>query len=137
MTVIQAVLQIVIEHVARGERYIKNHLIEAAHPEHQLSGRARIRELRLKGFLDYRVHDDNTYEVLTSLQDLHAAWRRLTGIEKAPAVMRERTITSSHLTAQAANRTDTGGSVSVKEKEYEPAEQVDIEEIRKFRMSLG
>lgn len=128
-------MHVVIEHVARGERFIKNHLIEAAHPEHQLSGRARLRELRLKGFLDYRVHDDNTYEVLTKLEDLHVGWRRLTGI--GPVVSQH--VALSHLSANPDTIIDAGasGPAPANKEDEEPAEQVDIEEIRKFRMSLG
>lgn len=136
MTVIQAVLQVVIDHVAQGERCIKNHLVESAHPAHQMSGRARLRELRLKGFLDYRVRDDNTYEILTSLEDLHRAWNRLTGVGagNAPAVMRERPLVLSHLPAQAAIDAGTGGSGPAKE---EKEEQVAPDDIRKFIESLG
>lgn len=80
MTVEQAVLKVIIEHVSRGEKKIRNCLIETAHPQHNLSGRARLRGLRGRGLVRYKFHDeDNTYEIYSTLQELEDAWKILTG----------------------------------------------------------
>lgn len=80
MTVEQAVLKVIIEHVSRGEMRIKNCLIETAHPQHSLSGRARLRGLRGRGLVQYKFHDtDNTYEIFSTIQELEDAWKVLTG----------------------------------------------------------
>ncbi len=80
MTVEQAVLKVIIDHVVRGERRIKNCLIETAHPQHNLSGRARLRGLRGRGLVKYKFCDeDNTYEIYSTLQELEDAWQVLTG----------------------------------------------------------
>ena len=78
MTVEQAVLQVVIEYVERGKRDVPNYVVELAHKEHQMSGRARLRGLRKKRLVQYRAHD-NEYEVLTPIEDLKKAWEGLTG----------------------------------------------------------
>lgn len=71
MTVEEAVLQLIIDYLESGNRYVPIHLVERAHPVHQLSGRARLRALRQKGIVDYR-YDKNTncYEILSSIEDI-------------------------------------------------------------------
>lgn len=112
MTVEQAVMRVIISHVERGERRIPNHLIEHAHPKHQMSGRARLRGLRQKGYVTYASRKDNTYEILSDLQSLYQAWKELTGRRWTSEFRRKR------------------------EEEAMEKERVSLEEIRRFRQTV-
>src|SRR3990172_8419695 len=80
MTVEQSVLRAIIECVKRGEHKIKISEVECAHPIHQLSGRVRLRELRKRGLVDYKYHEeDNTYLIYSSLTELENSWEVLIG----------------------------------------------------------
>ena len=80
MTVEQAVLGVLISYLSRGIKRVPVFEVEQAHEKHRLSGRARLRGLRVKGLVSYKYcSDDNTYEILSSLNDLHESWRKLTG----------------------------------------------------------
>ena|SRR3989304_1695475 len=80
MTVEQAVMRAIIECVKRGEQKIKISEVECAHPIHQLSGRVRLRELRKRGLVDYKYHEeDNTYLIYSSLTELENSWEVLIG----------------------------------------------------------
>ena len=80
MTVEQSVLRAIIECVKRGEHKIKISEVECAHPIHQLSGRVRLRELRKKGLVDYKYHEeDNTYLIYSTLTELENSWDILIG----------------------------------------------------------
>ncbi|MBI3582395.1 MAG: hypothetical protein HY096_00410 [Nitrospinae bacterium] len=80
MTVEQAVMRAIIENVRRGESKIKISEVECAHPIHQLSGRVRLRELRKRGLVDYKYHEeDNTYIIYSTLAELENSWDVLIG----------------------------------------------------------
>lgn len=77
-TVEQAVMDVIVERVAQGITAIPIHEIESAHPEHVLSGRARIRGLRSRGLVSY-FYDvrSNRYLIESSLEQLEIARRAL------------------------------------------------------------
>lgn len=78
MTVEQAVIDLIIRYVANGVTSIPIHEIEQAHPKHQLSGRARLRGLRLRGLVAYHHNDKtNTYVIESSLGQLEHARREI------------------------------------------------------------
>jgi len=73
-------MRAIIECVKRGEHKIKISEVECAHPIHQLSGRVRLRELRKRGLVDYKYHEeDNTYLIYSSLTELENSWEVLIG----------------------------------------------------------
>lgn len=78
MTVEQAVLDLIIGYVRAGKRCVPIYEVESAHPRHTLSGRARLRGLRLRGFVNYKSHhQDNSYEILSSEAELLEARNKL------------------------------------------------------------
>lgn len=67
MTVKEAVLRALIEHYPR----VKNHTVQTAHPEHQLSSLTRLRGLADEGLVRYEYDPrDQTYRILTPLEQL-------------------------------------------------------------------
>lgn len=67
MTVKEAVLRALIEHYPR----VKNHTVQTAHPEHQLSGLTRLRGLADEGLVRYEYDPrDQAYLILTPLDQL-------------------------------------------------------------------
>lgn len=78
MTVEQAVIDVIIGYLETANRYVPISAIEQAHPEHQLSGRARLRGLRQKGFLSYSYDEKRkAYRIFTPLAELYEARRTL------------------------------------------------------------
>lgn len=74
MKVEEAVLQLIIDYLSRGENKVPIYLVETAHPVHKLSGRARLRALRGKGIVDYRYDRFNqAYEILNSIDEIITA----------------------------------------------------------------
>lgn len=131
MTVEQAVLNEIIGHVRKGVKRIPIHLIEQAHSEHQLSGRARLRGLRLKGLVSYAYReDDNTYEIFTPLSELERAWDFL----KIGNVM----IPKSAASCQPPVTSHQSQKTKDKEEEMSKEEhQRILTEMRAFRSGLG
>ena len=71
MTVDEAVLQVIIDHLEMGIKKVPIHLIEQAHPVHKLSGRTRLRDLRKRGVVNYRYdRQTNCYIILSSLEHI-------------------------------------------------------------------
>lgn len=136
MTVEQAVMDVIIEHVGRGVTCIPIHAIEAAHPTYQLSGRARMRGLRSRGFVQYRYAEQtNTYVIDSSLQRLMEARRQL-GEKASARVAGQRRAPSSArlvpLSPGSAGRAEPG-TCNDAVREADPAL---LEEMRKFREGL-
>ena len=71
MTVDEEVLQVIIDYLEIGTKKVPIHLVEQAHPIHKLSGRARLRDLRKRGIVNYRYDKhSNCYIILSSLQHI-------------------------------------------------------------------
>ena len=137
MTVEQAVLRVLIDHVSKGEKRVKNYLIESAHPQHYLSGRARLRGLRKRGLVSYKFcEEDNTYLIYSTLKELEDAWEILTG--KMSSVIR----TGLKPVAPAIQKTALAPIIKKKENLTvddlnENERQEMLTEIRQFREQLN
>ncbi len=128
MTVEQAVLGLIISYLERGMKRVPVWQVEQAHEAHQLSGRARIRGLRNKGLVEYKYcADDNTYEIMSSLSDLHEAWQKVGG----------KGIVGAQGTVEVQDGSKRRQILPpVATKSRPPEEKIDIEEMRKFRENL-
>lgn len=79
MTVEQAVIEKLIYALRSGKTHVGIHEVEAAHPKFIMSGRARLRGLRLKGLVRYHFDPTTTtYTILSSLDELYRAWGIIT-----------------------------------------------------------
>ena len=127
MTVEQAVMRSIIECVKRGEQKIKISEVECAHPIHQLSGRVRLRELRKRGLVEYKYHEeDNTYLIYSTLTELENSWEILIGKKSFRNISMKHEAAHIQKPAPAQSTDDLSDS--------ERAEMLD--NIRKFREQL-
>ena len=140
MTVEQAVMRAIIECVKRGEQKIKISEVECAHPIHQLSGRVRLRELRKRGLVDYKYHEeDNTYLIYSTLTELENSWEVLIGKK---SLMNRNNVSAQPAAVHIQKSVPAQSTQVKKDKEMtvdvlsdsERAEMLD--NIRKFREQL-
>jgi len=135
MTVEQSVLRAIIECVKRGEHKIKISEVECAHPIHQLSGRVRLRELRKRGLVDYKYHEeDNTYLIYSTLTELENSWEILIGKKSFKNNVRVETA-AAHIQKPVPVQLKKDKEMTLDDlSDSERAEMLD--NIRKFREQL-
>jgi len=135
MTVEQAVMRAIIECVKRGEHKIKISEVECAHPIHQLSGRVRLRELRKRGLVDYKYHEeDNTYLIYSTLTELENSWEILIGKKSFKNNVRVETA-AAHIQKPVPVQLKKDKEMTLDDlSDSERAEMLD--NIRKFRKQL-
>jgi len=135
MTVEQSVLRAIIECVKRGEHKIKISEVECAHPIHQLSGRVRLRELRKRGLVDYKYHEeDNTYLIYSTLTELENSWEILIGKKSFKNNVRVETA-AAHIQKPVPVQLKKDKEMTLDDlSDSERAEMLD--DIRKFRKQL-
>ena len=135
MTVEQAVMRAIIECVKRGEHKIKISEVECAHPIHQLSGRVRLRELRKRGLVDYKYHEeDNTYLIYSTLTELENSWEILIGKKSFKNNVRVETA-AAHIQKPVPVQLKKDKEMTLDDlSDSERAEMLD--DIRKFRKQL-
>ena len=135
MTVEQAVMRALLECVKRGEKKIKIGEIECAHPIHQFSGRVRLRELRKRGLVDYKYHEeDNTYLIYSTLTELENSWEILIGKKSFKNNVRVETA-AAHIQKPVPVQLKKDKEMTLDDlSDSERAEMLD--DIRKFRKQL-
>lgn len=142
MTVEQAVIDLIIKYVSNGIRSIPIHEVEQAHPKHQLSGRARLRGLRLRGLVAYHHNDKtNTYVIESSLGQLEHARREIMNPSSSSSMPRVSVQKRPPLHGLPSPAPRSAGTAKRAESEAQVDDGRDtdpafLEEMRKFREAL-